>query len=547
MTARELPRGLAWLGALAIGWALLIALSGGIATSVAGVRISSRDAMRPLLLGLLLLGIAAWRLPADERHAWRSALTGGMRRGLPALAAAVDRAAAPLAAATAAVVLVASLVFGVHGAVAADPFGYVSQSALWRAGQHVWPVEVLTPDPWPASGWQVSPLGYGPSQHEGRLAYIYSPGVPWLMALLRVPFGDAGPYLLTPLLGALWVWLCFVFVRARAGPAPALAATLLVASSPPFLFQMMWPMSDVPTAALWLAVLVRLPPVHVTHALVTGGLAGLALLVRPNLALVAAAVWLATAAGEYRGGVREGRHSRLIALVVPVLLAGGLVALLNHLWRGSPLASGYGTLHELFGAEYVARNVRQQWLWLLETDSIAVMIGVLALPWLAWRGPHARAWWPGAALALMLWVSYVGYGDFTEWWYLRFHLPAWAVLTGAACVAVTALLARRSPAAATLAVLALAGAGALHGVRLAHDVNVFGLWRDEQRYVAAGQWLQAHTSSSAVVLAMQHSGTVGYYGARAVIRYDFLAPEALDATIAALAAAGRPAYLVVDD
>ena len=144
-------------------------------------------------------------------------------------------------------------------------------------------------------------------------------------------------------------------------------------------------------------------------------------------------------------------------------------------------------------------------------------------------------------------MSYIGWGTFTEWWYLRFHLPGWPVLTGAGCVAVWTLLARRSRAVATIAVVALALAGGLHGVRLSSTNQVFKLWWGEQRYVAAGEWLEARTPTNAVVLTLQHSGTVGYYGNRAILRYDYVAPEALEPTIRRLEGQGRPVYFLGED
>ena len=368
-----------------------------------------------------------------------------------------------------------------------------------------------------------------------------------MMAALRVPFGDAGPYLVTPVFAALLVWLTFVYVRQRAAPAPALAAALLVAASPPFLFQTMWSMSDVPVAALWLAVLVRLPSPTTAHALVTGVLMALALVVRPNLFLVAGGVWLVAAARAAGAADRRAAIARLAALAGPVAVAAAPIAALNTIWRGSPLASGYGGLSDIFVLEVMPRNARQQLVWLWETDSWIVIVGLVALPWLALRGRSAPAWRLGAAVTVLTWVSYVGWGTFTEWWYLRFQMPGWPVLTGAGCVVIWSLLARRSRPVATIAIVLLALAGGLHGMRLASTDRVFRLWWGEQRYVAAGEWLKARTPANAVCITLQHSGTVGYYGDRASVRYDYLAPDALEPLVRRLAAQGRPVYFVGED
>jgi hypothetical protein len=46
---------------------------------------------------------------------------------------------------------------------------------------------------------------------------------------------------------------------------------------------------------------------------------------------------------------------------------------------------------------------------------------------------------------------------------------------------------------------------------------------------------------------VQQSGSVRYHGGRATIAWDAIPPGALDATIAALGAAGRRAFIVLED
>ena len=53
--------------------------------------------------------------------------------------------------------------------------------------------------------------------------------------------------------------------------------------------------------------------------------------------------------------------------------------------------------------------------------------------------------------------------------------------------------------------------------------------------------------ADAIVLSVQHSGSVRYYANRITLRYDWLKEGALDAALRDLAAKGRRAYLVVDD
>lgn len=464
------------------------------------------------------------------------------------LARALPHAAAPLATLLASAVCAASLLFGTHAATGADAFGYVSQSALWARGQTTWPLTPLLEEmPWPDRGRLRAPLGYGPALRPDTLAPTYSPGVPWLMAALRLVVGDAGPYLVTPLLGGLAVWVTFVWVRARSAPAPALAAALLLATSPPLLFQLAWPMSDVPVTAVLLLVLWRLPMRDGRHALLTGGLLALALCIRPNLVLAVGAVALSALWLDRRTHAPSGRLARALCLGTPMTLAVATIAALNIAWRGSPTASGYGAPGELFTWAVVSDNAVMQARWLVQTRAWPVALGVLALPWLALRRASLQAWMPGLLLAVAVWTSYVGYGTFTDWWYLRFQLPWWPVAIGAACAAVWTLTGPRWPAATALTLLVAAVLGAAQGLRIAHDAGIDRLWLGEQRYVAAGRWLREQTAPATVVLAVQHAGAVEYYGERRVLRFDQVGAGELDALVGRLVTAGHRALLVIDD
>jgi len=64
--------------------------------------------------------------------------------------------------------------------------------------------------------------------------------------------------------------------------------------------------------------------------------------------------------------------------------------------------------------------------------------------------------------------------------------------------------------------------------------------------VTAARWVRDHTPPEAVVMAMQHSGSVTYYGHRDILRYDFVDGARLDDVVTSLREGGRPAYLLVD-
>ena len=158
--------------------------------------------------------------------------------------------------------------------------------------------------PWPHADYTFAPLGYRDSLEGGGIVPTYAPGLPILMALLIFPFGECGPFLVVPLLGALLIWVTYKIGERVTGVAVTLglAAAVLMASSPAFMFMLMWPMSDVPVAALFCsAVLAALTPMR-ARAFITGLLVGLAVLVRPNMAPMAAvfAGYLAWQDGNWR-------------------------------------------------------------------------------------------------------------------------------------------------------------------------------------------------------------------------------------------------------
>src|SRR4029079_10853592 len=92
---------------------------------------------------------------------------------------------------------------------------------------------------------------------------------------------ERSAFLIVPALGALTVWLTFVIGRRLGGPLVGIVSAALLTCDPIFLYQIVQPMSDVPAAALWLAVVVIVTGRSPRRALV-GGLAGsLAIVTRP--------------------------------------------------------------------------------------------------------------------------------------------------------------------------------------------------------------------------------------------------------------------------
>ena len=100
---------------------------------------------------------------------------------------------------------------------------------------------------------------------------------------------------------------------------------------------------------------------------------------------------------------------------------------------GGPLKSGYGELGALFTASHVLPNLRRYPRWMIETESPVIALALVA-PWLC--APRVRksvAAWALLAFAAATFACYLPYVVFDAWWYLRFVLPALAVLLGTQC------------------------------------------------------------------------------------------------------------------
>ena len=521
------------LGGLLAAWAAVVWFTGGLAFDVGGVRVSSRSPGRPALVAALALLAASWAGTAAQR---RARVGYARRQG--------DRLAPWGAAVVAIAVTAVSALYGAHVAGGADASGYVSQSRRWAEGRVRMEAPDLVGAEWPRRGWLVAPLGYAPSHVPGELGPTYAPGLPWLMALGAAVFGEAGRFIWTPLAVGLLTWGTFLFARREAPPLVALGAGVLVAASAPVLFAAMQTMSDLAGAAFWLGALLALDGSGLGTTLASGTLAALALLVRPNLVVVAGAVWAADVAASR--GTWRARSVRAATWAAPVAVAAGAIAGVNALLWGSPTSSGYGPNADLFSLAHVPGNLARLWRWTIETSGYWSLAGLVALPWTC-ATRERRRWWPAAALVASVAASYVLYAEFEEWWYLRFYLAAWPVLAAAASVAAWRVLARWSDDGAVLVValatMALGSAGVTH----ADDVATFRLWKGEQRYAAVAAFVDAQAPRDAVVLAVQHSGAVSYYAHRAIGRWDYIDPAGLDAFVSRLAADGRVTWLVADD
>jgi 4-amino-4-deoxy-L-arabinose transferase-like glycosyltransferase len=461
----------------------------------------------------------------------------------------------------AATALVGGLKYGTYVAGGSDSYGYVSQSDLWYQRQlsieQPWVKDV----PWPGGQWVFAPLGYRPAagRQSTEIVPTYAPGLPMLMAAGRAIGGPCAVFWIVPLSGAVLVLATFGLGRALASPVAGLIAAGLVLTSPVFLFMLMTPMTDVPVAAAWAAALWLLlaapagaSPARLTTRAAGAGLAcAVAILIRPNLVTVlpSLTLWfLFRALGAERSA---WRRALMDGLVFAAAASTGAVAVaaINQNWYGSAFMSGYGAASTLFSTANVWPNLVQYTAWFRESQTLWPLAGFAAL-----AAPVAMLW-PAArsraavitlaAFAFVATLSYLVYGVYDAWWYLRFLLPVWpALMIGFA--AILGAAGRRRRWIAWSAAIVVIGLGA-RNVVFARDHSAFRLWKEERRYATVGQLVRGATEPSSVIFAIQHSGSLRRYAGRLTIRFDSVDDGWLDQTIAWLSARGIASYLLVED
>lgn len=433
---------------------------------------------------------------------------------------------------------------GAFVAAGADAYGYVSQAERWIASAVEAPEPAASRVAIDDADWVFSPLGYRPAQRAHHTVPVYPPGLPWMMALAGGLAGSHAIYYVVPLFGGLLVWWTYRLGTLLDSEPVGLAAAALVATSPTFLYQALQPMSDVPAAALWCAAVLAVLR-GTAGALVLGGLAsGLALAVRPNLFIVAiiVAAWVVILAGEWRRALRSVCFYGIGA--APPVCATLLVN-----WRlyGSPLASGYGNLGELYAWAHVLPNLRHYFAWLVETQ------GVQSLAWLAI--PLA----PGFALAwrrrgfavtfvLGLWAAYLPYLVFEDWPYVRFLLPAMPLMATLAIIVWRDVLLRwLSPAFAAAIVIGGCAAAVCYQFEFTRVSSVLSVREHQQRYVSAAAAIQEAESTDAVCVALEHAGSLRHYGGCLTARYDRLPAGPLCGSLEIFRAAGLRPFIVLDE
>jgi hypothetical protein len=535
-------RRLLLLAALAAyAWTIAITLTGGFVIRTAWVTASSRNPRGPFIVALVLLAAYALRY----RQHWRE---DGLWLARPLRLVHPDRhtwladerwprAAAALCASGA---LIIGIGWGSFLGAGPDASGYVSQADMWVRGVLTLPApEWARNAPWPYGVWSASPVGYGPTYDGRAIAPMYSPGLPMMMAIFQIAGGSNGVYYVVPLLGAVTVWGAYLLGRGIGGAWAGAMAALLLVCSPPFIWMIVQPMSDVPVTACWTMALVFALRQRPSDAIAAGVATAAALLVRPNVAPLAIVPVLLLAA-------RDARARRLMLFAIVPAVAAAIVAALNWHLNGSPLRSGYGTLDEIYGIDRVPLNLDRYTTWLLDKQTPLFFVGLLAPLAVRPGAGRYRVALLTTLYPLIVLAHYLPYAAFEHWAFLRFLLPAYpAVLAGVGTLLVEAVRRSRQPLVAIAAVVLVVFV-ALHGWQAAKREAAFQIATYDQRYARVVDYVRAQLPADAVIVSNVHSGTLRFYTGREVLRFEVMRPEDVDPALAYLRSLGRPVYFIGD-
>jgi hypothetical protein len=357
--------------------------------------------------------------------------------------------------------------------------------------------------------------------------------------------GRDAVFLVVPLFGALLVWATYA-VGARFSARAGLAAAALAACSPAFLYQLVQPMSDVPAAALWTTAVAIVTGTGRRGPVAAGLATSAAILVRPNLVPLGIPIGLfllLRPERAWRDRLRAG--ATYAAWCAPGCVA---VAVIQRMFYGSPVSSGYGTLEQIFSMANVLPNATRYLAWMTETHTPLWLLAVAALFLL----PGALAMLL-AALFVVNVALYLSYHVFDDWSYLRFLLPsipAVMVLVAASVDALTRRvvrhgLAERAPAAAAVMAIVVLGVGVVL-VREGRDRQAFRLERLEARYTRAGEFVDRRLPGHAIVITSWQSGSVRFYSGRRTLQWDGLDAAWLDRAIEYVRSRGLEPYLLFE-
>ena len=531
---------LLWLSLAALVAAVLAASGAISGFSLGPFRVSIRNLTNPALIAIVAGVVGARLLGARAAGSYLERLDGALASASPILAVALSL-----------FVLATTIVAGAQIAGGADSSGYLSEARLWQQGTLVQAPPLANSVPLAHPTQAFVPIGFRLAASGTEMAPVYPPGLPLLMALASSLGGDGAQFYVVPVCAAGVVLLAYAIGRRFGGPHLGLVSAAAAAVSPILMIQAVQPMSDVPAAFWWLLAFVLLTSESVPAAAAAGVAAAVAGLVRPNLFAMVPVI--AALAATWEDTWSRGAK-RAIAFVMPVAPAAVAFALWQRSIYGSTTETGYGGFSYLFSLSHVLPNLSRYGWWLIDSHSTLVFAALVAPLLIArgWSMPipdsarAARIGWSALAMFGALLAFYALYLVFDAWVYLRFLLPAIPPVLALMLLPPLVLLRRAGGPLRGGAVIALLLVVLTWGFSRSRGLGAFLTRQNEQRYADVADFARG-LEPSAVFATMQHSGSLHYYTARPILRWDWTDPSEIDRAMAALRGAGHAVYVVLDD
>jgi hypothetical protein len=531
----------AGVSVLALAWTIYAWFGGGVDVSLLGIRLRSNDPNKTRLWAEIAFSIyVLCRGPARAREELSVLARTTLER--------LHRSSTSIALVLAVTLVGVGVRHGIFVAGGADSYGYLEEARLWRERRVIVDQPFMAEVPWSRARDSLAPLGFQPAPRGWQIVPVHAPGYPLVIAAVQSVAGYCSARWIVPISGGVIVLMTYLIGRLSGRRLVGLMAAAFVAVSPTTWFMLVQPMSDLPAAAAWAVSFVGILGNSQAAAWVAGLAAGLAILIRPNVVLLAGvftlfALWLDfTRAPAWR--LRSFRSLRFVAGV----LAGiSIEMLINAHLYGSPFRSGYGDLD--FAVSHLGGNLYRYASWLAQTETPVIFLGIasLAIPAAAvWTTKTARRTrWFFLAAVVAVWLPVLLYTEFEAWWYLRYALATWPILAFATASCLAAVYRRGTPivrfAAAAAFVVAIT-----HNLDLAKRVGS-DVAPGEQKYLDAARLVEEATGPDSMILTVQHSGSLRYYAGRMTMRWDQLDPGELDLAVRWLEQHGHRPFLLIED
>ena len=419
-----------------------------------------------------------------------------------------------------------------------DSSGYLNHAQLLAKGvSHVPPRVIPGLPPGALPSYAYVPLGFRPDAVSGDLVPTYSPGLSLFVVAAQAFVGwyYAGDVVLVIhcFLGiAVMYALCRAFSLA---PTWSLIGTLILATSPVYLFMSLQAMSDVPSL-VWEAIAVLAAwkaRERASWAWLAGAAVAVSVLLRPTNIMIMLPVAICL-------GLSPRRWLYLCLAGVP----GAVFTVIhNKALYGGAFTTGYGAIWTAFSPEYVPDTLRAyaQWIPALFTP-VAVL--VVALPFLsAGHGRRAAVLVSWAILCPAFYVSY--YCTHETWWYERFNLPSVPAMVLGGLLVLQALGRRWLKRPSALVAWAAAVLILANSFVWSYHFDALSIGRGERNYRHLSDWLMKNLPPESILGVMQASGAVYYYTPFALVRWDNLMEGGYAKVAKAAQAAHRPLYAVL--